>query len=345
MTKEFVQGLESHRLDDAPGRNPYENAIESILSPEQVRFLERDRTLEQLCLNPDATIGFLETIQEETDELRSWRSKEGVIDAGIVEGVIIIVFNADKKVPEGCRDLRVVEGPEARIRSGEYDSEKNICSIDISDSWSYAFNTYSPELLSPIVRHEVRHGLVTLEDRRYVAQTKKPGIRNIEDTLIEPEELRQLTYLDELHSQYFDLLEGSVQGKTSFRSIDSNFYSTLGRGSHTEVATTRDELKEVTMEIFYILQACDLSQRMSEAEPGVLARKIRDVTASIGAVLGTERSLLAVREKVTRLFAILRTDEAYCCQIEAFLSRYKATFFENDNTPLLTPELLSVWKR
>ncbi len=272
-----------------------------LLREDQLRFLEMELQLQLLTLDEHGAIHY-PVEAEVTDTVAAWRSKEGVIDAKNVEGALVIVFNGNEIVPAGCPDLRQVEGHDADGRAGQYDPEANICFIDISSTWNFLHERYQPEWVQQIVRHELRHAFVHRLDEGRLQDSGVAERRNLDDETMDPEVYRQLAYLDELHSQFMDVIEG--ESREGFVGIDSLFYSTAGKGTHMEIASNTDQGKEDVRIIFAILQKCITAQEgVSENTDEALRKKIQIQAAAIGAIIATGRSLRAVAEQLSTLFA------------------------------------------
>ncbi len=314
--------------EELKGRLELREIIEKILTSEQLNFFENTKKAGKIILDPEGKIisPFYEEGLEE--EIKTWKAKEGVIDVALgPEGILVVVYNADIKIPEGCNDLRIKD------RAGEYDPEENICFINISSTYDFLNECYHADWVQGIVGHEIRHGLVRNWDMRISEQGEKSNYRN-ENEQLSSEEYKQLTYLDELHSQYFDVLEGNIEGKSSFKEINSKFYSIAESGSHLEVASNIEKNKEVATEIFHFLQGFILSKRMAEKEPDMaLSKIIEELSASAGAILATEKSLFKVKNKIDKLWSELKERKGYREKISQFLEEYQPESFRN--TPIL----------
>ncbi|MFA5729926.1 MAG: hypothetical protein WC938_01745 [Candidatus Paceibacterota bacterium] len=312
------------------------NDLETILSPEQFKFLEKEKAVRELTLSSDGKINASEENQAIAEKVQLWKSKEGVIDVSSLDGILMVVYNSGEKVPEGCRDLRTIESHGGKSRAGEYNPEDNVCSIDISGTYSFLEDKYRAEWVQQTMRHELRHGLVNHEDIKYGNEIGKPSRRDFDEKLLNPEDYVQLTYLDELHSQYFDVLEGDIEGKNSFRTIESDFYTTAGSGNHSEISSGTEEGKESAKEIFYILQGFIISKRMTEKEShSEMSEKIDEMSMAAGVVLATERSLSRASDKIKKIWNKLVTNEEFKNKISQFLKEYKPEPTGANNTPEL----------
>lgn len=315
-----------------------ENGLEEILSPEQLKFLEKENKIRGFTLESNGKINnpeLDEDLDEQTKEkLQIWKAKEGVIDVSNFDGVMVIVYNAEEKVPDGCRDLRFIESHGGKGRAGEYDPVDDICSVDISGTYSFLEDKHKAEWVQNIMRHEMRHGLVNHEDIKLSKETSGTEQRDSDVEKMDPEKYAQLTYLDELHSQYMDVLEGDVQGKNSFRTIRADFYTTAAYGNHLEVASKTEEGKKAAAEMFSRLQGFIISKRMSEKDPySALSKEIDDLSMAAGTILATERGLSPASEKIEKLWGKLANDPKYKEKIKQFLKEYKPEPTGADNTP------------
>ncbi|OGH64237.1 MAG: hypothetical protein A2821_04060 [Candidatus Magasanikbacteria bacterium RIFCSPHIGHO2_01_FULL_41_23] len=316
--------------------------IESLLNPEQMQFLEKERQIRELKFQSDGKIVFPHAEATSNDVLL-WKAKEGVIDATCFNGILLVIYNAEIKIPDGCKDLRTVSSHgKLGNYAGVYDSEKNICFVDIRNTYNFLDGTFHPEWEQNIARHELRHGLVTAIDREHGAKTTQSSVRNIDGDKMNPEIHRQLAYLDELHSMYFDVLEGADGGRTSFVNIDSGIYSIIDSGNHQKVASDTEEGKLLAKELFYRLQAFILSKRMIEQDHDVSLQGIIDeLSMAVGAVLGTERSLSAAYAKIKLFWEKLSTNEIFKNKLLKFVKTYKPDVL--NNTPEISSELQAIF--
>lgn len=301
------------------------NTQEGVTNPELQRLLSLEERIGAITLDPDGTINFNNNLEAKTsDRAEEWKKKEGVIDVKEFEGAVIVVFNSNEKIPEGCPDLV------AKSRSGEYDPETKVCYVDLSNSWSFLHDKYIPSDLEHYVRHELRHHLVNILDSEFnkinnLQQHRYHDWDKIKET--NEDTAIQLAYLDELHSQYFDLIEGDIFGKSFFVKIDSEFYTIAKKGTHLEVATTKPENAEVVLELFSNIQASILiywANKETKSKENVL-----DMVRSVGAVLATERSLadalVKIKNIIKQVFASVEIKE----NTSLYLKTYKPKAGEN----------------
>lgn len=312
--------------------------FEDLLDPEQRAFFQRELVIRELALESSGKIQWPREGQVDEDRLAEWRARPGVIDATTYEGMVLVIFNAHVQIPEGCN----IQRPNDTYPhfGGTYNPETDVCSVDISETWDYIHEVYKADWNQQFARHELRHGLVTHEDRRVTQRSGVPSERNIHGELIDPEALRQLAYVDELHGQFFDGLEGEVGG---LKSLDTAFYSIVATGTHLEVATQLPGQQANVREIFSILQSCIFAQRMAEkSDQPDLLRRVTGFSVAAGVLLGTERSLDAVHEKLNHLWNRFLSDDTLKHAMQSFLLTYTPTPYVND-APQLTEELRTMW--
>lgn len=307
-----------------------EDFQESVLSPEQERLLARESELSAITLKENGEIQ-LGTQSQETEQVTSWKQKEGVIDVQEYDGALIIVYNAQEKIPDGCPDLR-------GKRSGEYDPETKICYVDLTDSWSFLEDKYIPSSLEQYVRHELRHHMVNTVDTEYDVQnaSQENRYKYFDNLKAQDEEkAMQLAYLDELHSQYFDAVDGALEGRDYFTNLSAEFYTIHSKGSHSEVATSKIENREMVAKLFVGLQASLLLQwanKKSDKEDFA-----NNGVRSIGVVLATERSLDTAAQKIEQLLQKMIGDPEVKQNLETFLQTY--TPQTGYNMPVLNEEI------
>lgn len=294
-----------------------------ILNKEQKEFLTQDSNLSNLSLSDQGTLEGLDNIEDST-EAQVWRQKEGVLDAKVIEGALVIIYNANEKLPEGCPDFSE-RSHGGMPRSAEYHPDTKLCFIDLTDSWSFLEDRYKPPLLQQFVRHELRHHLVALEDERISTKEGSQERRNVnwEDILAQdPGKARELAYLDELHSQYFDAIDGARDGRKCFRTIDSEFYSVAGEASHRELGAETKEGQQAVEELFYLLQGFLLLKMMSEQQ-AESAERVSAAVNTFGVLLGTERSIESALQKGKEIWRTINSDEQLMTSLHNFLSNYE----------------------
>lgn len=312
-------------------------SLERILSKDQRDVLERDSEIEKISLAADGKINLPQTRGHVDDEgLSEWRSREGIIDAKMFHGASILIYNAHTVIPEGCPNLR------EKNRSAEYDPYTKTCYVDLSDSYDFLDYRYRPEWIQQYVRHELRHHLVAIQDQKYGEQIGQQERRNVDwDHMNKrnPEGVRQLAYLDELHSQYFDALEGEIDGRDCFRKSDSRIYSVADSGPHIEVASQTPEGKAATKELFYFLQGMLLLKRMSEQKKLSSNTEIETLTKAAGVVLATERSVTDAKTKVELTWKEITSNPETHESFKDYLATYVPESTGMNNTPEITEEL------
>lgn len=317
--------------------------LEKIFSKEQIELLESESEIEKISLDNNGKIIRAEIIEEfKRDDFKDWKNKEGVIDVGEFNNILVVIYNANEKIPDGCPDLRK-RNHAGHIRSGEYYPDTKICFVDLSGSWDFLNDHYNPSWIEEYVRHELRHGLVDAEDEKYGVKTGGKARRNLDWEYLKknnPEEARGLAYIDELHSQYFDALEGAIEGKDCFRKIESRFYSVAGEGPHLKIAAETLEGKKATEDMFYHLQGMLLLKRMTESKETAFKDEIENLTKAAGISLATERSITDAKDKVKLIWNKIISNSAIKEEFDKFIEKYKPSYL--DNTPEITGKLKKV---
>jgi len=196
-----------------------------------------------------------------------------------------------------------------------------------------------PSFLQQFIRHELRHHLVAREDERISAEEGLPERRNIdwEEILAQdPEKARELAYLDELHSQYFDAIDGARDGRGCFRTIDSEFYSVAGQAAHRELGAETQEGKQAVEELFYLSQGFLLLKMMGEQNADFVQRMSPAIKA-FGVLLGTERSVESAQQKGKEILQAVNNDKQLMGSFQNFLSNYEPN--PTTNTPVISDGL------
>lgn len=260
-----------------------------------------------------------------------------MLDAVCINGTLLVVFNAHDGIPDGLRNVFEMG------RAGEYDPNINIAYTDISNTYSHLEERYQPQWVEHNARHELRHALVAQQDARQSKQQSIPLRRLLDDDNLrntDPDGLRQLSYLDELHAQFLDVVEGDIQGHTSFRTLDSPFYSTEASGTHADVSSTNPDVQGQTRELFFLLQGFILLNRMVENQPSLQSRDVEKVSYAAGAILATERGVVHAVQKIQQIWNIARGDEEICAQFKDYIDKYQPS--THNNTPVLDDNLRHV---
>lgn len=313
-----------------------QKALERVLTREQLVLIETEVRIGKIRLKDGGKIDIPDEMDTDDDEIAQWQLREGVLDAKKFAGVRMVVFNARDRVPEGCpADLM------ERDRSGEYDAFSNTTFTDISNTWDFLYDKYQPSWVQQNLRHELRHGVVSSLDQERHVQTENELRRVVDQRrlrALDPELARQLGYLDELHSQYFDVLEGDISGHSSFRALDSQFYSIEDNGTHQEVASSTPEGREAAKDLFLHLQGLVLMKRMNEQLDN--RGDIDNLTVGAGVIIATERSLTEVDNKVKALWQGAMQDPDIHNKFYTFISSYEPAI--TGNTPVVTQELRDV---
>ncbi len=307
--------------------------IASIVSPEQFKFIGVEYQIRSLSLESSGKIKWAHA-DPSSPGLEEWAVKEGVIDCAEYQGVTLIVYNSHHKIPDGCRNLRE-EG-----RSGEYNPERDVAFVDLFNTYDFLNEKFDATWVQQTARHELRHGLVNHLDIEHAIRVGKPSCRDRDEEVLDPEELQQLGYLDELHSHYLDVLEGEVLGKKAFRSFEEEFYSIVKRGSHREVASSTAEGQKVGTRLFTVLQGFVVAKRMLETLSSTpLVEKIDNLSMAAASVVATERTLASAHEKVRQLWSLVTGDPEYSQQMKLFLSNFHPEEHPSDNIPELSNDL------
>ncbi|GEM_PF-3266570 len=314
-----------------------EKSLEQILTKEQLSLIATEAKIGKVTLGDDGKINITGATEEASEDIAQWQLKNGVLDARKFIGINIVVFNSRVIVPEGCPVDLKEEG-----RSGEYDAFSNTTFTDLSNTWDHLYDKWQPSWAQQNLRHEVRHGLVSSLDQARYTQNNT-NLRRVVDqdhlNATNPELARQLGYLDEIHSQYFDVIEGEIEGHSSFRTLDSQFYSIEGNGTHPEVASSTPEGQEVVKSLFYHIQGFILLKRMSEQILGDRP-DIINLISGVGVVLATERSLQEANNKIRSLWQNAQSIQNIGNKFNEFLNSYQPS--ASGNTPVVTPELRDI---
>jgi len=318
-------------------RGEIDQMLQEILSDEQIEILHIEQGIGKICLSEDAKIIAPSNITDSNNQVNEWLAKDHVLDATCINGTLLVVFNAHKGIPEGLRNVYEMG------RAGEYDPTTNTAYTDISNTYSHLEEQYQPQWVEQNARHELRHALLAQQDAKVSTQQGIPLRRLLDDDHLrntDPEGLRQLAYLDELHAQFLDVVEGDIQGHTSFRSLDSEFYSTEASGTHTDVSSTNPEVQDQTRDLFYLLQGFILLNRMIENQSGLHTADVIRLSYAAGAVLATERGVEQAVQKIQQIWNIVREDKVMCRQLIDFIDKYQPSSY--DNTPLVDDNLRKV---
>jgi hypothetical protein len=307
--------------------------LNEILSPRQQELVQRESEISQISLDPDGKI----RLPEDTHKLvpRSVTdqcTKPGVIDAQSYDGALIMVYNSKKQTPEGAPDLF------KKGRSGEYDPQAKTAYVDIADTYDYLDEKYQPQWVEQYARHEVRHHLVNIEDELRGEQ-RQIGMDAILSE--DPDKAHQLAYLDELHSLYFDALDGETYGRNYFRTIDSTVPTTVETAHHRKAASTTETGQQIASEIFCYLQALILLSRMNVS--GEIKSNINEIVTGAGTVLATERTLANASDKLKIILEkALKGNHELWKQFQIFVASYQPDTDKNKDTPEVTEEFKKV---
>ena len=298
-----------------------------------MQVLTQEQTITKIQLNSEAQIqipGYQEDLATRKDELNEWRQKEGTLDVKELFGALIIIYNGNIEIPHECPDLRE-KTQQRQPMSGQYYPDKKNTYIDISNTWDFLNNRYEPSWVEQFIHHEIRHHLINLQDEEYSNKSGTKGNRNLDNEALEeedPESLMQLQYLDELHSQFFDALEGFTEGTSYFRTLDSKFYTVENEGPHTQIASTTEKGKDYTKKLFYIIQGMLLINNANDSN------RTKTVSQAFGAILSTTRTIKEAALKGEKLWRFLVSDSKIKHQFIDFLTNYKPN--AKNNTPEIT---------
>ncbi len=307
-----------------------------VLTPEQQTLIQKERDIGAIILSDKGELLTTQGTIGTDNRTEEWSKKKGVLSTGIVNDTLTVVYNADIATPEGLPDIRE-DG-----RAGEFDPEKMMTYTDVSGTYSYLEDKYKPTWVQQNVRHELRHALVAQQDELFSKEHGGKHKRLLDADILKtehPEELRELAYLDELHSKFLDVAEGEVKGHTSFRTPESRFYSTEAEGKHPDVASSTPVGKAEAVRLFHRLQGMLLLQRMGDAGH-MESENISTCVYAAGVVLATERDILAARGKIDALWEIIMKNEGINKDFTTFMASYQPT--ESENTPEVTPELKQI---
>jgi len=329
--------LIDERLGNISGNEKYQDLMKAgifeILTEEQRKIIATEKEIGSITLSREGKIVSGKAKTENDKRCTEWLQKKGVLSALLVNNVLVVIYNTDIILPDGVQNLK------EKGRAGEFDVEQMATFTDISGSFSYIEEKYKPEWVQQNVRHEIRHAIVAQQDEIFSQRSNKKGRRLLDREELygqNQEELRQLSYLDELHSQFLDVVEGDIDGHTSFRTIDSRFYSTETEGRHIDVASSTDEGKRQCESLFYKLQGMILLKRMEES--GIAKTSDFDTHIyAVGAILATERSLLAAENKINTIWSKLMENKELREGVDGFVSDFESD--PGKNIPEITPEL------
>lgn len=320
--------------------------LENFLSEEQKEVLKIESDIGKISLDDNGKIVSEKAAApwNDDDKIKQFKNKKGIIDVKELYGATMVIYNANEKIPEGCPDLRK-RNHAGHIRSGEYNPETKICYVDLSNSWSFLDDKYIPQWVAEFARHELRHHLVAVEDDKHSKKIKEKQRRNLDWEHLKsanPETAKQLAYLDELYSQYFDALEGAIEGKDCFRNINSKFYSVDGEGPHLKISSETTEGKKAAKELFYYLQGMVLLKRMTETRELIGKNNIENLLKAAGVILATERTISDAKEKIRLVWNKLLSNPAIKEEFDKYIEKYKPSY--SDNTPEITKELKEILK-
>jgi len=311
-----------------------DQALQEILTDEQQAVLRIEQSIAKISLSTDAKIIAPNSIIESSSQVNEWLAKDHVLDAACINGTILVLFNTHVGIPEELRNVFEMG------RAGEYDPTTNIAYTDISNTYSHLEEQYQPQWVEHNARHELRHALVAQQDAKLSTQQGAPMRRLLDDDYLrntDPDGLRQLSYLDELHAQFLDVVEGDIQGHTSFRSLESEFYSTEASGAHIDVSSTNPEVQAHTRDLFHLLQGFILLTRMVEDQADLRSDDSEKLSYAAGAVLATERGVEQAVQKIEQIWNIVRNDKEMYGQLIDFIDKYQPSNY--DNTPVLDDNL------
>lgn len=307
---------ERHRLEFA------ESLIRDITDSE--------KAISALKIDERGHMAGLPALETDDPMAENIKQKRGVIDARLVMGCLIAVYNSNEEIPDGFPDLN------SQNRSAEYDPENNIIYVDLSDSWSFLNDKYQPETLSPFVSHELRHHFVKLQDKKVEAAIGVPEVSRYEPD--GSEKFYQLAYLDELHSQFFDYISGRDQ--SGFESPDAEFYSTAGRGKHWEIASKDPATGERAKELVYYLQAFILLKEAAKQEELKEDIVVDYVVRRAGAALAASRSIEQAISLLKNQWSDVMREENIKSKVKSHLLTYQQSY--ERHTPELSDELKSI---
>lgn len=284
-------------MENGPELNPALNSNtpwEKFFSEHQRDVIEQESEIAQIAFTNEGLIDCKKSSEEVPERLSAWKQREGVLTAEYFNGIIIVVFNSNIKVPEGCRNLQEITSHGALGRAGEYDPEEKICFIDICNTYDFLEERYAPEWENQTLRHELRHALVDTLDNKYRDSGNLLISRYDNPETKDEEQFLQLTYLDELHSAYFDVIEES-KNLEKFDTFDNHFYSVAKEGSHREISSNTIEGQREAEKLFQLLKrSFELIKKLQEENKDLGLHFAR----AVGSFLATSKNLQEARENI-----------------------------------------------
>ncbi|MBW2982198.1 hypothetical protein KY343_04935 [Candidatus Woesearchaeota archaeon] len=321
-----------------------QDLVGRIFNDRQLFLLELEKEVDKINIDDDGKIIVPNYDPNLEERATAWREKKGVIDVKDIFGALVIAYNSHIETPEGCPNMRA-ETEAGRRSNGQYYPTIRTCYIDFHHYWDCFDEKWKPSYSSGDLRHELRHHLVTTEDDKYSEETGKNARRHIDFegvSVHDSEELRQLAYLDELHSQYFDAIEADIIGWDYFMKIDSKTYFGTKEedveGPLKDIASSTPEGKKAAEELFYHIQGMILLRKMTQQEQYNFSEDIELATRAAGVALATERNIQDAKQKFELIWEHAMNNPEIKQGFSKFLETYKP-HYPDWNAPVITPEL------
>jgi hypothetical protein len=210
-----------------------------------------------LALTPDLKLTITDPLLKSTNrtqEVEHYRSLPGVIETTEIANCLMVMYNSQELVPEGCRDLAQLH------KSAEFDPEFNTIYIDIVSHWDYLEDRYEPDWILRYIIHEFRHFLVNIFDQKIRLSIIRDKIPNRYNSKNLTDDEIQAMYLNEIHSLFFD---AAFFNTPHFVSLDETLTTLYGQGTHIELASKFYFYKEKAIDLFELLAQCLHNYRSS----------------------------------------------------------------------------------
>ncbi len=293
-----------------------------------------EKALSQIGFLDDGQLSIPQELDRDSDVhplLEKYKSISGVIDARAVLDCLVVVYNSDASTPDGFPDLW------NKGRSGEYDPDKKIIYIDLKDSWSFLDEKYDPALLNWTPEHELRHHLVNAVDERL----RERGLRqaNRYDESVRDRTFLEQSYLDEVHSLFFESILFPGAERSTFRDLDSMLTTTAGTGDHLALSGAEAATSSGAESLFRHLQGLILLNEYSKGAVDPQERgTIENLVFRCGAILATARDIEQARAAISAEWEV-----AVQGRLKSDFHQYLTTndFSKGYYLPVVTDDLLN----
>jgi hypothetical protein len=319
--------------------------LRGIFNERQLAFLDLEAEVAKITVDGEGKVVIPNYDPSLEDRATSWRDKANVIDAKEAFGALILVYDASDSyiTPDGCPFM-------GREDAAQYNPTNETCYINFGDAKNRNSLTHRFEAQREVeaVQHELRHHLVKLEDDRHYARTGEAR-RDVEYLHIDLKDLslegcneaRQLTYLNELHSYFFGILDRQEEKDDSLAS-KRMYFKVANHASalwerHQDLFSHDPEVQEATMDLYHHIQGMILLKRMSEQDPSCLGEDLDLTLRATGVALATERSVSEARDKVKQIYRYAVSKLGAEKALPKFIDSYDPPYITN--TPEITPEL------